>query len=881
MARALRKAAPARDPLAEYNAKRDFKKTAEPAGKRATTAGDPFGGGKLVVQKHDASRLHWDLRLEVDGVLKSWAVAKGPSPDPEIKRLAVQTEDHPMAYGEFEGTIPKGEYGGGTVMLWDRGTWAPIPGKSARDLEKGHLHFVCHGERMKGEWLLIRLKPRPGEKRFNWLLRKLNDEYAEEGDVLVERAITSVLTGRSMAEIAADKKGEHSLAGVRDADFVEVMARNARHTAKLARNKILPGTGMGTSAAGGGGTRRGGLPPSGAGAPATSPSRGGTLPRFRPPQLATLVDAVPAGNDWFHEIKFDGYRALVAACGQKVVVYTRNGLDWTDKFAPLAKALAGLDLPASLIDGEIVAYDKNGNPDFSSLQATLKRGHGAQTYKTPLSFHAFDLLELEGRDLTALPNIERKERLEALLARAAPPIHVADHVIGAGEKLFRTMCEAGQEGIISKRIDGKYSDRRSRNWLKVKCILRQEFVVIGWKKSSARGRPFSSLLLAQNEGGKLVYKGNVGTGFNMDRLADLAARMDRLTIDKAASDVPREDRRGVTWIRPELVAEIAFSEFTAQGTIRHGSFIGLREDKKAADVVPERAEHLDRAPELIKISSRERVIYETGETKGQLADYYQAVAPLMLPWLANRPISLVRCPQGRGKKCFFQKHDAGAFGPHVRQVPIAEKNGQFQDYIYVDSAEGLLTCVQMGTIEFHGWGSRSEDVEAPDRMVIDLDPDEGLDFKDVKRAAKDVHDRLEDIGLVSFAMLTGGKGIHVVVPLLTGHDWDRHKDFARRFAEALAMAEPERFVSNMAKAKRVGKIFIDYLRNQRGATAVLPFSARSRPGAPVAAPIAWGELDGFDNAQPWSIADADTLLRRAKGKGLAGWGFAEQALPDL
>jgi bifunctional non-homologous end joining protein LigD len=844
------------DPLQEYNAKRDFKKTAEPAGKRATSKGDPFGGGRFIVQKHDASRLHWDLRLEVDGVLKSWAVTKGPSLDPDDKRLAVQTEDHPMAYGEFEGTIPKGEYGGGTVMLWDRGTWSPVPGKSARDLEKGHLHFIAEGERMKGDWLLIRLKPRPGEKRFNWLLRKLNDEYAEEGDVLVERAITSVLTGRSMAEIAADKKGEHSLSGVEGDAFTETMAKAARHNARLAKQR--------TPAA------------------AALPKRGATnrLPTFRPPQLATLVDAVPAGNDWFHEIKFDGYRALVAACGQKVVVYTRNGLDWTDKFAPLARALAALDLPSSLVDGEIVAYDENGNPDFSSLQSTLKRGHGAQTDKTPLSFHAFDLLELEGRDLTGLPNIERKERLEALLARAAPPIHVADHVIGAGEKLFRTMCDAGQEGIISKRIDGKYSDHRSRNWLKVKCILRQEFVVIGWKKSSARGRPFSSLLVAQHEGGKLIYKGNVGTGFNTKLLGDLAARMESLTAEQAPAEVPREDRRGVTWLRPELVAEVAFTEFTAQGTLRHPSFIGLREDKKAAEVVPERAEDAPE-PTAVKISSRDRVIYESGQTKGQLADYYQAIAPLMLPWAGSRPISLVRCPQGRGKKCFFQKHDSGVWGANVKQVPIAEKDGHFEDYIYIDTAEGLLTCVQMGTIEFHGWGSRTDDVELPDRMVIDLDPDEGLDFKDVKRAAKDIHDRLEDIGLVSFAMLTGGKGVHVVVPLLTGHDWNRHKDFARRFAEALAMAEPERFVSNMAKAKRVGKIFIDYLRNQRGATAVLPFSARSRPGAPVAAPIAWGELDGFDNAHPWSIEDADTLLRRAKGKGLAGWGFAEQALPDL
>ena len=838
------------DPLKEYNRKRDFKRTAEPAGKRAAAGRDPWGGGRFIVQKHDASRLHWDLRLEADGVLKSWAVTKGPALDPEIKRLAVQTEDHPMAYADFEGTIPKGEYGGGTVMLWDRGTWEPVEGKSARDLDKGHLHFRLKGERMNGEWIIFRLKPRPGEKRANWLLRKLDDEFAEQGDVLAERALTSVLTGRSMAEIAADQLGAHSLAGQRAAAFAETMAKAAKYNEKIARTRATP--------------RKKAAP--------------GKLPKFRPPQLATLVDAVPAGNDWIHEIKFDGYRALVAVSGKEVRVFTRTGLDWTDKFAPLARAVAALDLPAALIDGEIVAYGKDGNPDFSSLQGVLKRGHGAQTDKTPLSFHAFDLLEIEGRDLASLPNIERKERLEALLAHVEPPIHVADHVIGAGEKLFRAMCDAGQEGIISKRIDGKYASRRSKAWVKVKGTRRQEFVILGWKKSSARARPFSSLLLGQNEGGRLVYKGNVGTGFNTATLGELAARFARIETKDAPAEVPREDRRGVTWLKPELVAEIAFAEFTAQGTVRHGSFIALREDKPARDVTPERPAPAP-AAELVKISNRDRVIFDGGLTKGDLADYYAAIAPLMLPWAAGRPVSLVRCPQGRGKKCFFQKHDSGSFGKHVKHVPIREKDGGLEDYLYVDSAEGLLSCVQMGTIEFHGWGSRVNDVEAPDRLVIDLDPDEGLDFADVKRAAKDIHDQLEDLGLVSFAMLSGGKGVHVVVPLSPGHSWDEHKGFAHRFAEALSQLEPERYIANMSKAKRVGKIFVDYLRNQRGATAVLPYSARSRDDGPVAVPIAWGELKDFENAHPFSIRDADRLLRRAKGKALAGWGFAEQRLP--
>ena len=832
------------DPLAAYNAKRDFEKTPEPAGKAESSA----GGNAFIVQKHDATRLHWDLRLEVDGVMKSWAVTKGPSPDPDIKRLAVRTEDHPLSYNSFEGTIPKGEYGGGTVMLWDRGTWAPIEGKSAADIDEGHLHFCLKGERMQGEWLLIRLKPRPGEKRENWLLRKLQDKHAEPGDVLVQRELTSVATGRSMAEIAADKEGEFSLAGKKDDAFLAQMQKASAHTAKTRR------------------TRRKSAP----------------LPKFRKPQLATLVDDVPTGNGWMHEIKFDGYRALVAVKGEDVRVYTRSGKDWTDKFGPLVEVMADLDLPSALIDGEIVAVDAKGNPDFSTLQRVLKRGHGSQGKDDALQFHAFDLLELDGEDLADLSNIERKERLEALLGSAEPPVFVADHVIGAGEKLYRQMCDAGQEGIISKTVDGRYSGSRGKRWVKVKCTRRQEFVVIGFKESSAKGRPFSSLLMAQSEGDTLFYKGNVGTGFSSDDLDDLAAKMRRIERKTPPAEVDRASARGVTWVTPKLVAEITFAEFTADGNIRHGSFLGLRGDKKASAVTPEKAEPAPTAPAEVEISSRDRVIFpDSDQTKGDLADYYAEVASIMLPHAARRPVSLVRCPQGRAKKCFFQKHDSGALGDAVHHVPIKEKDGGSEDYLWIDDARGLLQCVQMGTIEFHAWAARSSDVEAPDRMIFDLDPDERLDFEAVKDAALHIRDRLSDLGLVSFAMLSGGKGVHVVVPLSTGHDWETHKDFARRFAEALSLAEPDRFTATMSKAKRKGKIFIDWLRNQRGSTAVLPYSARSRSGAPVAVPIAWGELKGMKDAKPFNIGDAKRLLDRATSKTLVGWGFAEQALPDL
>jgi len=836
-----------RDALAEYEAKRDFTRTAEPRGKTGKR-----GGHMFVVQKHDARRLHYDFRLEMDGVLKSWAVTRGPSLDPADKRLAVRTEDHPLSYHDFEGTIPQGEYGGGTVMLWDKGSWKPVPGKSEKDLEKGHLHFILDGERMKGEWLLVRMKPRKGEKRENWLLRKIDDAYAGGSDDLVGQKLTSVLTNRSMTEIAGDKKGSQSLRGKRGESFAKAMQSAARHHAGAARRS---------------GKARKTL----------------KLPAFRAPQLATLVDSVPTGNDWFHEIKFDGYRCLMAVAGEKARAYTRSGQDWSDKFAPLCEALAALDLPPCLIDGEITAPGSDGNPSFSALQQMLKRGHGAQGKGQWLDFHAFDLLEIDGEDLSGRGNLERKEMLAALLADARPPLFVADHVVGAGEKLYTSLCGAGQEGIISKRADAPYRSRHTRNWLKVKCTRRQEFVLAGWTPSKAKGRPFASLLLAQYEGDKLVYKGKVGTGFGAETMARIAEKLDARARRTPPLEISGPEARGVRWVRADLLAEIAFGEFTADGRVRHGSFLGLRTDKKAADVTPEQPEPVPpSAAAGVRITSRDRVIFpDAGRTKGDLADYVAAIAPIMLPHMARRPLSLVRCPQGRAKKCFFQKHDSGSFGEHVRHVPIREKSGAREDYLYVEDAAGILACVQMGTIEFHGWACHVEDVERPDRMIFDLDPDEGLDFGDVKKAAFDLRRHLSDIGLVSFAMLSGGKGVHVIVPLTPGHDWDAHKDFASRFAGALAMAEPDRFTATMSKAKRKGRIFIDWLRNQRGSTAIAPYSARARTGASVAAPVSWEELRDVETPAAFSISDAEKLLQRASGKALRGWGFAEQPLPDL
>ena len=833
------------DLLAPYRARRDFTRTSEPL-----PDAEPPGltdGPIFIVQKHDATRLHWDFRLEIDGVLKSWAVTRGPSLDPADKRLAVRTEDHPLSYARFEGTIPEGEYGGGTVMLWDRGHWAPVAGKSAADIEQGHLHICLRGERLNGEWLLVRMAPRAKEKHESWLLRKIADAHSVQGNGLVERNLTSVLTGRTMAQIAADKGGMQALAGKTGTAFAAAMARTDTHNRSAARKS-------------GARTHR------------------RSLPLFEPVQLATLVDSVPTSKDWMCEIKFDGYRLLAAVAGQKVRLFTRAGLDWTDKFGTLAQALAALDLPGALIDGEAVALDRNGNPSFSDLQAALKAGDEAA-----LAFFAFDLLSEAGEDLKALPNIVRKQRLQALLARATPPLHVADHVIGAGERLFQATCDAGQEGIIAKRIDAPYRGLRTRDWVKIKCTRRQEFVVLGWTDSTARARPFGALLLGQWQGKDLVYKGKVGTGFDDRTLHALAATMAPLARTRPAAMVPPADARGAHWLRPELVAEVAFAEFTADGRVRHASFVGLRQDKPARDVAPEIAV---KAPADVAmhpaISHADRVLFpETGATKGDLADFYANVAPLMMPFVAGRPLSLVRCPQGRARPCFFQKHDSGAMGEHVLHVPIAEKGGTKEDYLYLADGAGLLACVQMGTIEFHAWGASARDVEHPDRMIFDLDPDEGLEFAEVKRAAVQIRDHLANLGLVSFALLSGGKGIHVIVPLTPGHDWEVHKDFSSRFARAMSAAEPHRFVATMSKAKRKGRIFIDYLRNQRGSTAVVPYSARARSGGPVATPITWDELGDMADARPFTIADSEKFQRRALDTALAGWGFADQTLPDV
>ena len=805
------------DPLQLYNAKRDFKATAEPRGARArkNQNSPATGSATFVVQKHDATRLHWDFRLEVDGVLKSWAVTRGPSLNPNDKRLAVRTEDHPLGYGTFEGTIPKGEYGGGTVMLWDRGTWAPIAGKSAKDLDEGHLHFTLDGQRMKGEWLLVRITGKPKEKRENWLLRKIDDAFVGSSDELVERGLTSVATGRTMQDIAAGK---------------------AAPKVKAKRKAAKP-------------------------------------PKFEAVQLATLVDHVPDGVNWLHETKYDGYRALISVGGGTAKLFTRNGLDWSDKFPKLVAAAAALDIDTALIDGEVVVLDGKGNPSFGALQDAIKTGD------PDTLFFAFDLLALNGADLKKLPNIERKERLR-LIIPATGPFQFAEHILGSGEQLLAVMCNAGLEGIVSKRADTPYRGKRTTAWLKIKCTLRADYVIVGWTDSSATKRGFGALLMAAKDGNDLRYVGKVGTGFDDATITALRRELDSIATDKPAVQVPSAARRAAHFVKPKLVAEIAYGALTDAGILRHASYLGLRRDKKAMDVSVERPARVPEAP-TVNISNRDRVIFpEANITKGELADYFEGMAALVLGTASGRPLSLVRCPQGTAKQCFFQRHGAEDLGDAIRTINVLGKDGKTRPYMYIENKTGLLETVQMGSIELHGWGAKAEDIERPDRMIFDLDPDEGLDFADVRKAVVDLKQRLADLGLVSFAMLSGGKGIHVLVPLTPQAGWPEVTDFAHRFASALAGADPDRYTATMSKAKRKGRIFIDWLRNQRGSTAILPYSVRARPGAPVAAPIAWSEVGEVKCGGHFTLKDRPELIERASGSLLRGWGLADQPLPD-
>ncbi|WP_427024773.1 DNA ligase D [Aureimonas ureilytica] len=796
--------------LKRYREKRDFTRTAEPEGGGRT-------GERLAftVQKHDARRLHYDFRIEWEGVLKSWAVTKGPSLDPADKRLAVRVEDHPLDYGTFEGTIPAGEYGGGTVMLWDRGWWEP-EGDATEGLERGNLKMRLHGEKMDGRWALVRMKGRDRGARENWLLIKERDGDAAPGKDLLALD-RSVKTGRGLDEIAKGSPARTEASSA--AEAAEPVARPKAKGEQI------------------------------------------DLPAFRPVQLALLTEAAPVGDDWLHEVKYDGYRVEIALGGGAVRFSTRNEQDWTTRFASLTDAALALPCKSALIDGEVVAFDADGRADFSTLQKAL--GAGA-----PLSCFCFDLLELDGNDLTSAPLAERKALLKALIeAGGDGALLYSEHVRGNGPSVFHGVCEGGQEGIVSKRANAPYVGSRNGDWLKVKCTRRQEFVIGGWSPSAKPGRPFSSILVGVREKGQLVYRGRVGSGFDAETLADLAERFDELTAPTSPfADLPRSVAKGARFVRPDLVAEVDFAELTADGQIRHGVFKGLRADKAAEAVVDERtqgsvpAKASSKGGTLtvlgVRISHLDRVVYGEGAiTKGDLARYYKRVAERMLVHAGNRPLTLKRCPSGMARPCFFQKHVGEGFPDEMGTVDLLEHDGAPARYMTLLDPASLGAAVQMGALEFHIWGSRNDAIERPDRLVFDLDPDPSVGFEAVREAAGLVRGALETLGLTSFPMVTGGKGVHVVSPLLPEASFEDVARFAKGLAARIAASDPDRFVATMSKAKRRGRIFIDWLRNARGQTAVAPYSTRARAGAAVATPVSWAELPQLQAANGLSLED--------------------------
>lgn len=808
-------------PLDPYRAKRDFLSSSEPKGRH----GRARKTGRFVVQKHDAQRLHYDLRLELDGVLKSWAVTRGPSLVPSEKRLAVRTEDHPVEYLRWEGAIPKGQYGGGTMIVWDTGAWKAV-GDAKAGLEKGHLEFALDGERLNGRWHLVRMKGRGREKKEPWLLMKADDDAARsesDGDILDEHD-TSVLSERTNAQIAK--------AGTVRADHA------ARE--RVGKDRSQP-------------------------TPSNTKGRKAILPTFVEPALAKAVETAPSGSGWLFEIKHDGYRIQARIDGGRVKLLTRSGLDWTKKFESVAKAMKALKLPSALIDGEIVVESAEGVSSFSALQNALSEGD-----TTAARFQAFDLLYLDGRDLRRLPLIERKDLLLDALAPTSQDgtIRFSEHLTTDGAAMARHACRLGLEGIIAKRADAPYRSGRSDTWRKIKCLTTQDFVISGFMPSTSASRAVGSLILGLHQRGKLVHVGRVGTGFTDAVARDLWKALDPLKTKSApfADELPPLAKRNATWVDPLLVCEVTVRAWTADGQLRHASFKTLRPDIEAETVkregaMPAKTPKTKAAPrDDVRLTHPDRVLWDdVGLTKQGLADYYAEIAEHILPHVAGRPLSLVRCPEGVGS-CFYQKHGwAGMDAAHLKLVEAAG-----EESVTLKDERGLIALVQASVLEIHPWGAMAKAPEKPERLIFDLDPGEGVIWRDLVAAAEAVRERLDGHGLAAFVKTTGGKGLHVVTPLKPRADWEQAKAFSKALAEALAKEDRDRFVATIAKKARKGRVFIDYLRNQLGATAVAAFSTRARAGAPVSVPVAWEELADLGSGARFDVESLPGRLAALK-----------------
>jgi len=831
--------------LARYRSMRNFGLTAEPSGGHAP----PPQALPFCIQKHAASHLHYDFRLAWNGVLKSWACAKGPSLSVTDRRLAIQVEDHPIEYGGFEGIIPKGQYGGGTVMLWDHGTWEPQPESRDVDaaLRDGHLKLLLHGTKLHGKWALIRMTPKPQETKPNWLLMKEHDEYERPpgSSAITIEAPNSVITGRSLDQIAANE------------DHIWQSGPPENPTVKVAEQ-----------------------------APTQRPSEfQQTLqslpiesqPAFLPPQLAQETVSPPEGPNWIHELKLDGYRIQARKSGPSVELLTRSGLDWTQRMPTIAAEVAKLGVQNITLDGEIVVLAPDGTTSFADLQAAF-HDHAQHS----LTYFCFDLLHLEGRNPRNLPLIERKHLLTELL-RSADPDHLqlSEHLAAHGLAMFHKACELHAEGIVSKRADAPYSGTRSGSWLKSKCLHEQEFVIVGYTlpgKGGSGGPGIGVLLLAyfDDQGQNLIYAGRTGTGFNHSTSAELRKRLERLGITVSAIHKPPADaRRGAIWVQPILVAQVRFANWTADLQLRQAAFLGLREDKRASEVRRETAAPTPKSPRSARQNPPESIAHpapirlthpskvldpESGLTKQQLADFYWAVAPRMLPHIAGRPLSLVRCPEGSQKPCFFQKHVNHLLPPGIESVNVPDKkSGIPEPYITLSTTEALASLAQIGVLEVHPWGSSNQALETPDRIMIDLDPDEALPWSALTTAALDVRARLKSLHLDSWVKSTGGKGLHIVIPIAPHHEWPVIKRWAHNFVLRMERENPTHYLTRMTKAARPGKIYLDYLRNERGATAIAPYSPRARKGIPVSMPLDWSELNSptrpnfsIANCSDWS-----------------------------
>jgi bifunctional non-homologous end joining protein LigD len=849
--------------LKTYRAKRKFGVTAEPKGKVARKRGHAF-----VIQKHAARALHYDLRLELDGIMKSWAVTRGPSLVPGEKRLAVQVEDHPIEYNKFEGIIPKGEYGGGTVMIWDRGTWQPEDDPHT-GLKKGHLSFELDGEKLHGLWHLVRMSRKRGEKRDNWLLIKAHDAAAREpGDKdILEQKPRSVVSGRTMDEIAkgAPKRkaaGDKTSRKRGEAAMAAVLRRTTK--AMGAKQKV-----------------------------AKSAARHSALPAFIEPCLATLAEKTPDGDGWIHEIKFDGYRIQARLDRGKVKLLTRSGLDWTMKFPTIAAAIAKLLAHAALIDGELVAEGDDGISSFSLLQEDLKSGRHDR-----MVFYVFDLMHLDGDDLKSRPLHERKVALARLLAKAPKrgPLRLSESLTEPGPALIKHACKMGLEGIVSKLADAAYHSGRGHDWIKTKCSDRQELVVAGYAPSSVDARAVGALVLGYYKRGKLRYAGRTGTGFTREDARALYRKLKPLTLAKSALEmVPKEERgaRAPIWVAPRLVAEVDFHGWTHGDHVRQASFQGLREDKPAKLVVREVKVMAAKAKTAVKRSSParnakvvvsgvalshpDRVYWaDAGVSKRGLAEFYTQVWKWMRPHVVGRPIALLRCPEGAAGQCFFQKH--ATMGIATEHLHLVSERGD--KIISIDDLAGLVSLVQAGVLEIHTRGTTVDDRERGDRLVFDLDPGPGTGWKDVVAAAREVRERLDKLKLKSFVKTSGGKGLHVVLPI-NPVPWDAAKDFCHAVAASMAMDAPDRYTATATKSKRNKRIFIDYLRNSREATAVAPYSTRARPGAPVSTPIEWAELGTLKGANQFTVRNLPARLARLRKDPWENIGRLRQVLPKL